>query len=318
VLTDDEAHHWLKIEHVPKQDGVSTLNWDTAAQHRFAGESPQLAIRDLVRDGGYLDMATKERIDEVGLSNIERVIKTQGVATLFGIDVKKGELKILESEEEVTAKLSLLISDMINTKKSVSSLYDKDARIKYVEDILKRPLPTKQANPKPNSKPSKPNKPKPTNVERKTLIPKDCVLNIRHPRLNRVYLELLKLDTVAFTNSAAVLLRVFIELSVDHFGEEKNLNFKHPGRARSCPHCNKALSTVQKDMTFAEKTRFVADYMESNGILTKHQTAGIKKLINTPLLDLHEYIHSKDLNPIPSELRLSFDNIRPFIEALWK
>jgi hypothetical protein len=45
------------------------------------------------------------------------------------------------------------------------------------------------------------------------------------PRINAIYYELLSLAVEQYPNACAVLLRVFVELSIDHFGEEYKLPF---------------------------------------------------------------------------------------------
>ena len=110
-----------------------------------------------------------------------------------------------------------------------------------------------------------------------------------------------------FSNATAVLLRVFIELSVTHFIKEK------------FPKQN------DKNLNLFKKLQIASDYMEGNNILTKDElkpirTATSKKDIHdeSSTHTLNSYVHNPNHNPITTELRSAWNNYKKFIEKLWE
>ena len=130
-------------------------------------------------------------------------------------------------------------------------------------------------------------------------------LVIQHTRINAIYNELRILDVTKFTNCAAVMLRVFLELSLDDYWVRTN----HPGFLHE-----KLYDKIKKS----------ADYMERNNVLSTDKLVGIRNAAdrgNTNSLlstnTFNAYVHNSSLAPIASELNLIWDNIQEFVMKLW-
>lgn len=142
-------------------------------------------------------------------------------------------------------------------------------------------------------------------VSRKSLIPSNCILKIDHPRLNKIYYELKKLEVNSFENSVAVLFRVFLELSLDKYGADVNI-----------------LSFNINDKLHV-KIQKVADYMETNKLLTKYELKPVKTFISSvdnlfSTNTLNAYVHNKDVIPKADDLKVTWDNYQKFIETIWE
>lgn len=317
ILTEQEARHWLEMEHTATKDGVPTEPWSTAERHRFQGVTPQLEVVDIVRASDLLDDSVRSRLGEVHISNVERMIHTKHAAERLGVKVTKGKLVFVDPEEDVVPRLAALVTGLIG--KPVGDLYTKEQRADYIDDLLKKPLPTAQkpakATKPTSAKPAEP-QPKKVTVARTTLIPKDFVLAIPQPRLNRVYTELQELSVDDWPNSVSVLFRVFMELSIDHYADSKGIKTKKLNE-RKCKKCGQQLSSVPVDMNFTEKASTVAKCMLDHGIITKQECQGILSYVSRMISDLHGYVHNKDFNPKATDLKAYFDDMRTFLQRLW-
>lgn len=142
---------------------------------------------------------------------------------------------------------------------------------------------------------------------REMLIPRSCKINISQKRVSDIFKELKKLRLEEFPNSGAVMLRVFLELSLDHF-----------------------LETVLKwenqkiDNTYLTyKLSAACRYMKENDVMTKEQLAPINKtasgdgIFAASVKSLNSYVHNRYYSAIPSELTIVWDDFQIFIESLW-
>jgi hypothetical protein len=145
-------------------------------------------------------------------------------------------------------------------------------------------------------------------IPRVNLIPPNCKLPLPHHRLNSMFKELKALPLAHFQNSGAVMLRVFIELTVDYFLEHK---VQWPDQQ------------IQGS-SLAQKISSVASYLETNNIMTADELTPIKKAVSGQTLivatvrSMNSYIHSRHYSPIPSELITVWDDFQPFIEKVWQ
>jgi hypothetical protein len=129
-------------------------------------------------------------------------------------------------------------------------------------------------------------------------------MRISYPRVNKIYHELKDIDLEYFCNAGAVTLRVFVEFSVDSFIESLNI------------------TSVSKDSKLTKKVQVVSQYLKENGHLDRHKLKGINSAVANPnnLMSIdtfHAYVHNKDFQPEPSSIKLTWDNIEPFITKIW-
>ena len=156
-------------------------------------------------------------------------------------------------------------------------------------------------------------------VHRTTLIPKHFKLSITQVRINRIYDELQRLQLKWFVNSGAVLLRVFVELSVDEYAKGHALSLRvHPK-----PKPGNKKATIPREMKLKEKLKTAADHLESKGICTKQQLQGVRALLqkkNHPLSvdSLNAYVHNQHYSPSLGDLTNTWHNIEAFVSGLWK
>jgi hypothetical protein len=101
-----------------------------------------------------------------------------------------------------------------------------------------------------------------------------------------------------------VLLRVFLELSLDNFIAEKNVQVSSKPKLR-------------------EKLLKAAQHLVAQKAITTNQAAPVRRAAQkdsflNPSVDLqHAWVHNEHMTPVGSELRSHWDDLQPFIEAIW-
>jgi len=326
VVTDrDEADTWIQLIHRGQQQGAGLVEWDGQVAARYDARKkskPNMAldVLDFVKETAQLSEITNKRIEtgKFPITNLERLLNTPYVRKKLGIDIASdGTVLISYPEEEILKGLIRVVDDLGSRRITVSKIKSQEQRIDYVNSLSEHELPDTNKSlsvPRPVGSPpgkSELNKSK-TKVRsqysyRTVLIPRDCKLRIDQHRLNKIYGELRKLSVDDFPNAGAVMLRVFVELSLDHFLE----------------HSIKWPEQQIENSKLAQKLTAVANHFEANGIMTPSQLAPIRKaaagqtLLVASVKTMHGYIHNRHFSPVASELKTAWDDLQSFIEKLY-
>ena len=123
-------------------------------------------------------------------------------------------------------------------------------------------------------------------------------------RANDIFHELRRLEVENYRNAVSILLRVFLEFSIEAYIDRRTV----PG--------------VTAGDKLSKKLLSVAQHMESNSIMNKKELHTVRKAANDPnslfsTMTLNAYVHNVNFYPSSSELKTSWDNLEPFIEKLW-
>jgi hypothetical protein len=159
----------------------------------------------------------------------------------------------------------------------------------------------------PKSPIKKPYAPRP--VARITLIPKTYRLHVIIPKIAEIYKELRSLRLDTYPHAISVLLRVFLETSVDHYLTKANISlvFKSGGHDR-----DKSLKTKVEEAT---------EHMVNSGAQKKDFTGVVRSVSdrNHPLSAdiLHCYVHNRFVSPTERDLTVAWDNAQPLFERIW-
>jgi len=131
---------------------------------------------------------------------------------------------------------------------------------------------------------------------------------VKGARLQNIFRELRGLQLERYPNAISVLLRVFLELSVDDV-----IDREHLMTAQQLEHSK-----------LRDKLTKVADHLKTAGRLTGQQAKAAKKvatdqhIISGTVTTFHEYVHNKAFSPSPADLRAAWDNLEPLFEAIWR
>jgi hypothetical protein len=246
---------------------------------------------------------------------VERLLGTPEARESLGVEVKDHHLTLKGPEEEVLRRLAHVIADVANKRIKVTDLDNKDQRIAYAREVAARTLPPKvsgKTHPEPGGKMDR--APRRIAPDRTTLIPRNVKFTIPQTRINKIYSELQTLKVATYENCCAVMLRVFLDLSVHHFAEAKHIDLKESPKPGS--------KSPPREMPFREQVLAVVEYMVANKLRDKPQLRGIRTMVDRrndvlSIDSLHAYVHNKDFSPSASELKKTWDNLQPFVEALW-
>jgi hypothetical protein len=320
VLSREDANYWIMLKHTGENEGVGIVPWDGRASHRFRGASPALQAVELVESSGLLDDDTMVKIPKIAITNIERILGTPEARRSLGVEVKNDRLILASPEDNALARLALVVSDVANRVVRVTDLDTKDQRVQYAKEVAGRPLlaPPKKTSGSPTPQPWKPPSPGRIAPQRNSLIPRHVKIRIPQTRVNRIYSELQRLNADHYVNSCAVLLRVFVELTVDDYAQRHRVSLKVVPKSRT----GHKSASQPRDMTLREKLKTLSAILEAKKVCTKQELQGVRALISNrnhvlSVDTLNAYVHNKDYTPTPIDLKTTWDNIQAFIEHLW-
>ncbi len=317
--------HWIHLRHTGQNQGIGLVPWGSEEQDRFrerhAGtRSPARQLLEFAETRGKLSEEARESKQGI-LTTVERLVETTDVRDRLGIDLRNGQLVSLYPEKDLLPVVSRIVEDLKLSRVRVKDLYYVDDRRKYLDTL------PKELFPKPARKlktavllddlTSGVAKPRPVAAARgrkkaasawKTkqqtaVIPAGSALSINPPRINQVYNELLTLDAQRYPNACAVLLRVFVEMSVDWYATERQLN-------ASGEILGKRLRVVGEDLLkrglIPKKLKSAIDTLASS-----------KHTLGPTLATFHQYVHNEYVFPRPDDLFSAWREIEPWMTKIW-
>ncbi|MGA8087079.1 MAG: hypothetical protein WCA10_07220 [Terracidiphilus sp.] len=309
VATREEARHWILIRHTGGQNsGASVVPWTSDDAARFRARTGNFEFHtqalNLLEAAGQLTPAKRRKVKATSL---KRLLGTPEVRTKIGIESEDGQLKVLGDEKRVIKALLHIVNDLDQVK--VSQIYTQQQRIDYANNLptnltVSANVPTSTSTAGKRTAHSRASASR-TMSPRDKLIPSRCALNVTEPRLQAIARELKKLSLSQHPNAVSVLLRVFVELSVDTY-----------------IHSKKLIGITDADV-FHKKLTAVCNDLVARKKLTTQQAkpvrrAAAKDSFLAPSIDMmHSYIHCQYIFPTGTDLRAHWDGLESFILAVW-
>ena len=313
VKDRDEARHWIELRHTGLNDGAGTLPWgsDESARFRARSRRPEIHSQalDFLSERGDLSAEDRARVPATSL---KRLLGTPQVRARLGLELTEGHLSVLADKNKIAKALMHVVNDLASGRVKTSDIYTSQDRQAYAHNlpqavVVGATLSSGQGAPLVVSGTTRTTRAtrarRPT--ERTKLIPTSCVLDISDRRINDIENELRKLSLNDYTNAAGVLFRVFIELSVDSYIQ------------------GQPLIEVHEKAALQKKMKAVADHLVATGKLTQKQRQPVSRACQrdsflAPSIDLmHTYVHNAHAFPAPGDLRAHWDNLEPFLAAIW-
>lgn len=329
VLDRDEAKHWLTLRHTGENEGRGVVGWSNAQQARFLGSNPELQAVDFVINHGSLSEEEKHHLQGRFLSTVKRLLEAPAVRSLIGVEVHDGKLVTGLPADEVIKPLRRIVTDLASKKVKVSTLKTVADMVRYVKSLDQASMPdlTKKGSlqdvtslgtstPVADRNPASTDKAETKRhrhsaAKRVVVVPKGCVLNVTDSRISGIYDELRALKLEEAKNAIAVLLRVFLELSVDHYLRRNSIALSYPPKG----------SGKGRFKSLQDKVTETVDHLVAAGAEPKVFTAAISGLSDpkSPLwFDLlHAYIHSNHATPTTDNLKAAWDHATPLFERIW-
>lgn len=324
-----EGNDWIRRRHQGQDSGRGIVDWSRIASSRFTGRDPALQALDFVLEHGGLSDDQKDSIAaKFPLSTLDRLLQTPSVRGALGFEIKNGKLETELPPEEALKPLKRIVLDLsdktvlnVTALKKVKQQEDYIARFKaadkpnlskktgspvLVEGITNKDFVSKPA---PAAKKAR----TPRTAARTHIVPSGCKLVVTTPKILGIYTELKSLLLSKHVHAISVLLRVFLEMSVDEYLITKagsTLTFKDPK------------TNGERDKSLRAKVKETIDHMVANGSSAKD----LKGVSNAMTDDkhpfsidtLHAYIHNRFFTPLDRHLVVGWDNAQPFFEKIWQ
>lgn len=316
----EEAERLIELRHQGPQDGVGTVPWDARQKElhqQRLGKRGRYAFSHQVLDAitNKLDNSLRERVQAKGfpISTLDRILHNGYAREFLGLSTEGGAPQRVLEEKETFKGLTNILTDLAEGMQ-VSKVYTSDQIRDYLGSFDKKATPDQKktlSNPAPLSAPggkgavpaTAPIRSRPLAHERKKLIPSGVSYSIEDKRVNTIYHELRKLDDHTYRNAAAVLFRVFLELSVELYLDKHGIPFG------------------PRDNLSVKAGKAAAD-MKKQGWLDRRASKGIDSAVASghgphTVDTFHAYVHNRRFQPVPSDLNTAFDNLQPFFDTLF-
>ncbi|MCL5884999.1 MAG: hypothetical protein M1377_06610 [Deltaproteobacteria bacterium] len=320
---------WIQRKHDKGLQGAGTEPWSSIAKDRADADlgkpAPIVDALDFVANNASLDPETIRKIagPRFPITNLSRILGTKYVRESLGINSVEGKLSSTSSSKWILNVLTDIVTAIATgqyqgepfSEKNIDSV---EQRQQFIDGLLKkRPRPTRKEKEwvisggykilaDSTRKPSVPPGPKltPTTDERDFVIPKKFKMALSDGKINNIFIELKKLDAKKFKNAASVLLRVFLEFSVDHYINKNNV------------------SLLKNKETLKDKLKKISEHMISNNVMAYKELKSVRVAISNKdsLISpetLNAYVHNSSFNPDPDQLKRTWDDFKLFIEKIW-
>ena len=317
----EDASAWIELMHEGQGDGYGLVEWTAQqkARHRArdGAKAPHMQVLEFVIREGNVSRTTIERSErgQYPVSTLERALTTPHVRRQLGIDIVEGRVVTDFPKPEVLKGLTKIVDEIGTGAVKVGDFMSKEHRMAYVDRFNDAELPdpsTRSDSQAPlDEAPGKASPRKTASKDRRhsnartKMIPTDFSVSIPVTRINDIYLELKrKLTLNDVPNAAAVLLRVFLELSVDDYIERNTVPVPF------------------KDKHLRNKVTAVADFMETNAVLSHDDLMPVKEAVKSPdgltlATNLNAFVHNPHMTISGNDLKAIWDRLAHFVRALW-
>jgi hypothetical protein len=325
VPSREEGTSWLFLRHTGENEGKGVVAWSGLAASRFRGTDPALQALEFVGAHGNLSDDQKDSlVDSFPITTLDRLLSSREVRKRIGVEVRNRKLSSGLPAEELMKALRRMVLDLAEKNVNVSQLKNSTQQIAYIEglDSASRPDLSKVGviraveniqSDEFKAKPKRVQRGTPRDpAERRTVIPRGWKISVSDSKVASIFKELRGLRVDEYPNAIAVLLRVFLELSVDCYMDSNSLVLKYKD-----PKSNKV---VEKSLK--KKIAEVVEHLIKAKGFDRKDFAGVTRGLSvehSPLyVDLlHAYLHNRFVTPKTRDLIGALDDARRFFEGIW-
>jgi hypothetical protein len=321
----EEAKPWIERRHMPETSGVGVQKWHSLTvrmERRDAGDppTPSLAALEFLDDGSPEFAAVSETILAKS-TTVDRVLKSPALKEVLGvtIDKKSGDISFENGNEETgRALLKNVIGGMAEDDFTFSTVRDSDDRKAFLSrfsgQAVKKAAGTSKGDAGKSA--TTPARAKRAERTRSTLAPgggDHTIAYVKGTRLSKIYKECRKLGLMNNENAAALLVRVFIELSSEAFLIDKKI-------ALPAKYSGKKTDWADIGITLDDKIRAVMSVVDvtsrTNKQLKQARIALSNKDAHGSIDTLHAYFHNLEVTPSIPALRDAWDTWENYLRLL--
>jgi hypothetical protein len=314
----DAALTWIERKH-SFDEGRGIAPWGAEAKARleaYRGKyRPSKAILEHLEKQKKLSPSMREKVG-TRTTNIDRVFQMPYLRTTLGIEINRdGSVEFSSGD---TARGNTLLLKMLKSLSAlkVDEIKSKDQRRDFIDQFSADATLSDESDDTSTARPTGSKnlarKSAKSNPDRKSLAPtdRDHKLVVSDPRLRKLYKECRDLSTESFSHVAAVLMRVFLELSTEHYLIET----KTPLPKR---HQGKSWGTF--GVSLKDKIESALARIDPN---TTAKFKNARKGLSDPgylhsIDELHQFVHALEAEIEGREVRIIWNRWHPFLEALF-
>jgi hypothetical protein len=310
-----EAAPWIERKHAGEVGGKGTVTWISLQSNRFkrlltGKASAELQVADFVKSR-FPEIA--KGIELLPITNLERLLGDKYVKSQLGLDIQDSVVYSTIPLTEISKPLGKILTDLIDGSIAVNDIYYSSDRKKYIDGLdaeyrpnlskkLKTPLkldPISAATPVTGFKKGKKSK---SPLERTTVISPTENIKSGDTKIDQLIYELKHINAEKYPISGAFLLRSLLEFSVQGYIDRNKLS----------PASDKLHVRVTATLTS----------LKAKKIVGRDQTKGIESWVSDPaswcsINSLNAVVHNKTFLIPLKTLITGFENINPFLIALW-
>jgi hypothetical protein len=321
--TRDDANRWIELRHSADPTGAGVIMWGAVEKARFKKRDDinELAVQvlDVVKREGQLSPSEQEAIKKSKfITTLRRLTNDPAVRTRLKIDTDSdGKLTFGSPRTKTVKALKHIVSDFAGGAKKVRDVFYKDDRKDYLDELAARGvIPSAPPSAAPVAAPAiaanaARASTKGVPRDRKRLFPSGMSLNFHgNKRIGEIYGKELRLLGVAdFPNAVAVLLRVFLELSVDCYLKRERVK----------------TDAEIDSMKLKARVHAAVDHLHSMSKLDRKEVRAIRRALQdskgsigpSEIDSLHAYVHNEHFRPKATDLFDAADYWRLFLEKIW-
>lgn len=325
---------WINRKHANGLEGAGTEPWSSMAKARADVEQgiprPDLDIVNFVLANTSLDNNIRHYLEgaKFNITTLERLVTTKELQEAAGFSVRDGKAIAETDKSWLQSVLTDLVTTIATGSRSGKAFTERDidSQIKrnhFVDSLVSDHPKKKKAakewsvtgSPKAIGSASMPTvkqvgtKGTVSTEDQPNLIPKKFKLELPSGKINDSFIELKKLDVVTYRHAVSVLLRVFFELTLEHYIQTHNINMPTDKEGKPVDKMSVRLDRI-------------VNHIKTSGLLSEKELKPIYVAIanKDSLLapdTLNAYVHSRWMNPEPLQLKLTWLNIQLFVERVW-
>lgn len=334
--TREDAKPFQRRRHLSSASGVGLEPWKTIAKARANREQGQkaprfLAVVELLQDESQEWAELAAALDSKW-TTVDRVLNRATLPSVLGVSIDPKAHTITFENGEVQAGKALLRQMLHRIAapgfefKEIEKEEDRDKFISGFASSSVKATPASPGTPvvviTPNSTPISPSPSAPpkgplNNPIRLTLAPKSGgkTFKVSGDRLNSIYKECRLVELKGHENAAALLLRVFIELSSEALLTERSVSIP--------PRLSRSGTLTKWDdigIRLSDKVGCVLELIDPSGKDKKLQTVRVARDPSShavySISTLHGYFHNRDLKPDSTAIREAWDGWEHYLRML--
>ena len=329
----EATRYWVQLRHSGEGDGVGVTRWRAIESARFTDPKSRIvAVADLLFTEGDLSGVEKEMLDDLSWTTFDRFIDSPRLRAILCFEVIDGVVVTTSPRNRVInalREIAFRVAKGEFDSRKQNSVQDRIDALALLPSGVLPPRPvaaepsereekrqSDESDAAPASSAAASAKPEATGAQsttrpsRSASRAKDRLFRrsdfvVTDPRLQDILKELSDLPLSSKPNACAVLLRVFLEMSVLHYLQ--NAGQGTEGKGGQQAELFVLVERAYKHMKQKE-SGLQMPQIES---LVQAKTTGLR------MRELHSYVHNRHYFPAPSDLLAAAGELTPFLRKIW-